>query len=80
MKTSDLVIQLLKKEKVSQKYIAGMLGKSPQSFCKRLKRDTLSVDELLQIADILDITFEQAFITKEGTRIELSNVKTGGQI
>ena len=73
MKTSDLVVRTLKKENVTQKYIAMKLGKSPQSFCKKLKRDSLTTDELLRIADILDVTFEQAFITKDGTRIEISN-------
>jgi len=51
------------------------IGQSPQNFSKKLKRETLTLKELIKIADVLDITYEQAFILPDGMSIKISNKK-----
>ena len=50
MKTSDLVRELCKKQHISLAELSRRIGQTPQNLNKKLKRDTLSVDELKQIA------------------------------
>lgn len=42
-------------------------------FSKKLKRDTLTVDELKAIADALEVTFEQSFTLPDGTQFKIEN-------
>ena len=51
------------------------IGQSPQNFSKKLKRETLTLKELIKIADVLDITYEQTFILPDGMSIKISNKK-----
>ena len=58
MKTSDLVRELCKKQHISLAELSRRIGQTPQNLNKKLKRDTLSVDELKQIADAVGVDFD----------------------
>lgn len=45
MKTSDLVRELCKKQHISLAELSRRIGQTHQNLNKKLKRDTLSVDE-----------------------------------
>ncbi len=49
------------------------VGQTPQNFNKKLKRETVTLDELKAIADALDIKFEQVFILPDGNEIKTGN-------
>lgn len=55
MATSDLVIKLCEEQNISISELARRIGQSRQNFSKKLKRDTLTIDELKAIANALDI-------------------------
>lgn len=76
MKSSDMIRQLCVRENVSVAELARRIGQSPQNFGKKLKRDTVSFDEMLLIADALEISYEQAFIFKDGEKIYIGNTQT----
>ena len=38
-----------------------------------MKRDTVTLDELKQIADVMGVTFEQSFILPDGEQIKIGN-------
>ena len=58
MTTSDLVKKICAEENISISELARCIGQSRQNFSKKLKRDTLTFDELKAIADALGVTFE----------------------
>ena len=78
MKTSDMIKELCNKKNISISELARRLGQTPQNFGKKLKRDTVNFDELKQIADAMEVTFEQSFIFPSGEKIRMSN-KWGGE-
>lgn len=69
MTTSDLVKQLCKEKNTSLSELARRLGQSRQNFSKKLNRETLTLEELRHIAEVLDVKFEQSFILSDGTEI-----------
>lgn len=73
MTTSDMVIQLCEKLNISIAELSRRIGQSPQNFSKKLKRNTVSLNELLLIADVLGVMFEQSFTLNDGSKIKLSN-------
>ena len=75
MKTSDLVRKLCKQKKMTISELAAKMGQSPQNLGKKLTRDTLTVDEMVQIADIMGVAYFQGFLTDSGERIEIKNEK-----
>ena len=70
MKTSDMIKELCSKKNISVSELARRIGQTLQNFSKKLKRDTL---ELKQIADVMEVTFEQSFIFPDGEKIKTSN-------
>jgi len=50
-----------------------MVGQSPQNFGKKLKRETITLEELKVIAEVMDVKFEQAFILPDGNEIKAGN-------
>jgi transcriptional regulator with XRE-family HTH domain len=58
---------------ISISELARRLGQSPQNFGKKLKRETITLEELKTIADVLDVKFEQAFILPDGNEIKIGN-------
>ena len=73
MTTSDMIRKLCEKMNISISELARKIGQSPQNFNKKLLRETVSFSEMLEIADVLGIRYEQAFILPSGIRIEAGN-------
>lgn len=73
METSDMIKELCNKKNVSVSELARRVGQTPQNFGKKLKRNTVTLDELKQIADAMGVTFEQSFIFPNGEQIKISN-------
>lgn len=73
MKSSDMIRILCKKQNVSLAELARRIGQKPQNFSKKLNRDTVTVDEMLDIADVMGVSYEQAFILKNGEKIKIGS-------
>ena len=73
MKTSDMIRQLCEQMNISVSELARRLGQSPQNFGKKLKRETITLEELNNIADVMEVKFEQAFILPDGNVIKSGN-------
>lgn len=58
---------------ISLSELARRLGQTPQNFNKKLKRETISTKELIEIANVLGIRFEQSFSFYSGKKIYISN-------
>ena len=72
MNTSDLVRKLCEEQNISLAELARRIGQSRQNLYKKLQRQTLTLDELRQIADALGVTFEQSFTLPDGTQLTLN--------
>ena len=73
MTTSDMIRELCEKMNISISELARRIGQSPQNFNKKLQRGTVSVEEMIVIADALGVTFEQRFVIENGGYIQISN-------
>lgn len=73
MTTSDMIRELCVKQNISLAELCRRIGQTPQNFNKKLKRGTVSTGEMLEIADVLGIVFEQRFIIKGKSSIEITN-------
>lgn len=73
MTTSDMIRELCEKMNISISELARRIGQSPQNFNKKLQRGTVSVEEMIDIADVLGVTFEQRFVIANGSYIQISN-------
>ena len=73
MTTADMIKQLCELMNISVGELARRIGQTPQNFSKKLKRETVTLDELKAIANALDIKFEQAFILPDGNEIKTGN-------
>lgn len=58
MKTSDMIKELCNKKNINVSELTRQLGQTSQNFDKKLKRDTVNFNELKQIADAMEVTFE----------------------
>ena len=61
MTTSDMIRELCEKKNISLAELARRIGQSPQNFNKKLKRGTVSFEEMMEIAGTLGVRYEQAF-------------------
>ena len=52
MKSSDMIRKLCMIENISISELARRIGQTPQNFNKKLKRDTVTFDEMLDIAAV----------------------------
>ena len=73
MKTSDMIRQLCEQMNISVSELARRLGQSPQNFGKKLKRETITLEELKAFAEVMDVEFEQTFILPDGNEIKAGN-------
>ena len=55
--------------RVSEAELARRLGKSPQSFNAKMRRESFTVDELEEIAKVLNVDFRRSFVLKNGEEI-----------
>lgn len=73
MTTSDMIVEVCKNMNISIEELARRINQSPQNLNKKLKRGTVSAKEMIAIAQVLDITYEQRFILNDGTIIRYGN-------
>ena len=73
MTTADMMKELCEQINISVSELARRIGQTPQNFNKKLQRETVNLDELKAIADVLGVKFVQAFILPGGNEINLSN-------
>ena len=55
---------------ISVSELSRRLGKSNQAFGQKLKRGTVTVDEMKMIAEAVGCKYEGAFILPDGSKIE----------
>lgn len=75
MTTSDMIRVLCEKQNISLAELCRRIGQTPQNFNKKLKRGTVSSEEMIAIAEALDVGYEQAFVLPGGEKIEIRNKK-----
>lgn len=73
MTTAELIKILCKQQNISIAELARRIGQSRQNLYKKLQRDTLTIDEIKQIADALGVKFEQSFTLPGGERYAIRN-------
>lgn len=71
MTTSDMIRELCEKQNISLAELCRRIGQTPQNFNKKLKRETVSFEEMMTIAEALGVKYEQAFILSNGEKISL---------
>lgn len=69
MTISEQVKVLCVRCKVSEAELARRLGRSPQSLNAKLKRGTLTIEELEEIASVLGVEFKRMFILGNGDEV-----------
>lgn len=69
MNTSEIIKFLCKGQGVSMSELARRIGQTRQNLCKKLERETLTVEEINQIAAVLGGKFEQVFTLPNGMHI-----------
>lgn len=74
MTTSDMIRELCEKQNISLAELCRRIGQTPPNFNKKLKRGTVSFEEMMTIAEVLGVGYEQAFILSEGEKVGISNV------
>lgn len=67
-----MIRELCDKKNVSIAELCRRIGQTPQNFNKKLKRGTVSLDEMIKIANVLNVNYEQVFILSNGEKIGLS--------
>ncbi|WP_442870244.1 helix-turn-helix domain-containing protein [Anaerotignum lactatifermentans] len=50
--------ELCNKKNISVLELARQIDQTPQNFCKKLKRDTVTLEEVKQITDVMEVIFE----------------------
>ena len=69
MTTSDMVRRLCEKQNISLAELCRRIGQTPQNFNKKLKRETVSFQEMVMIAEVLNVEYKQSFILPDGNEI-----------
>ena len=73
MSTSNLIKNLCKEKGISVAELARRIGQTPQNFNKKLKRETVSTEELMEIAEVLGVVFEQYYILENGEKLTITS-------
>ena len=73
MSTSNLIKNLCKEKGISVAELARRIGQTPQNFNKKLKRETVSTEELMEIAEVLGVVFEQTYILENGDKLTITS-------
>lgn len=69
MKIPEQIRVLCVRKNISIAELARKLNTSPQNFNAKLKRDNISVYEMMYIADVLEINYKQYFELENGEKI-----------
>ncbi|MCI8590497.1 MAG: helix-turn-helix domain-containing protein [Clostridiales bacterium] len=70
MTTSEQIRVLCVRTGISLSELARKINQTPQNFNAKLKRNTITQNELNQIAEVLNVTYEQYFVLKNGEQIK----------
>lgn len=70
MTTSEKIRVLCVRYGISLSELARRINQTPQNFNAKLKRNTITQDELRQIAEALNATYEQYFVLPNGEKID----------
>ncbi|HBR30610.1 MAG TPA: XRE family transcriptional regulator [Clostridiales bacterium] len=70
MTTSEQIRVLCLRTGVSLSELARRINQTPQNFNAKLKRNTVTQEELNQIAYILGVTYEQYFVLSNGDQVK----------
>ena len=70
MTTSEQIRVLCVRSGISLSELARRINQTPQNFNAKLKRNTITQDELIQIAQALNATYEQYFVLPNGDKVE----------
>lgn len=73
MTTSDMIRELCEKQNITLAELCRRIGQTPQNFNKKLKRETVSFEEMNEIAEVLGVGYVQAFILPDGNEIKITN-------
>lgn len=71
MTTSDMIRTLCERQNISLAELCRRIGQTPQNFNKKLKRGTVSFDEMVEIAEAVGVGYEQAFVLPDGSKINM---------
>lgn len=69
MTISEQIKVLCVRCNMSEAELARRLGKSPQSFNAKMKRESFTIDDLNEIADAVGVEFKRNFILTNGEEI-----------
>ena len=69
MTISEQIKVLCVRQNISLAELARRLGKSPQSFNSKMKRESFTVEDLEKIAEVTGATFERKFILLDGEKV-----------
>ena len=61
MSNAEKIDLILKKRKITYTELASRLGMSKQNLYKKLRKKSIPENELLQIAEVLNCTYESTF-------------------
>lgn len=70
MNTTEQIRVLCVRTGVSLSELARRINQSPQNFNAKLKRNTVTQDELNRIANALGVTYEQYFVLANGEKVK----------
>lgn len=73
MTTSDMIRELCVKQNISLAELCRRIGQTPRNFNKKLQRGTVSFEEMMKIAEVLDVSYEQAFVFPDGSEIKIGS-------
>lgn len=73
MTTSDMIRELCDRMNISLAELCRRIGQTPQNFNKKLQRGTVSSEEMIKIAKVLRVGYEQVFILSEDEKVGISN-------
>lgn len=71
MRIEEQIKMLCAKTNLSSSEIARRLNRSPQAFRQKLKRGTITIEDLQNIAMVAGCRFECAFLFPDGERIDI---------
>ncbi len=70
MTTSEQIRVLCVRTGISLSELARRINQTPQNFSAKLKRNTVTQEELNQIAKVLDVRYEQYFVLSNGEQVK----------
>lgn len=65
-----MVRELCEKTNISLAELCRRIEQTSQNFNKKLKREKVSFDEMVEITEALGVGYEQAYILPDGERID----------